>query len=104
MSRAKLTPADYKKMRTRKRRNAENKYKRHLKLLSDYPCGIWHTAYLYECENGKFYYRRLYRDRYSYAYGTDYKKISNRSVRRYKGEISDGGKYRYIFDYWRTII
>lgn len=104
MSRAKLTPTDYKKLRTRKRRNAENKYKRHLKLLSDYHGGIWRTVYLNECENGKSYYKRVYRDRYSCAYGTDYKKISNRSVRRYKGEIPDGGKYRYIFDYRWTVI
>lgn len=103
MSRAKLTCADYKKMRIRKRRKADKRYKRHLKLLADYPCGIWRTAYLNECENGKSYYKRVYRDKYSLERKKIFKKISNKRVRQYDGEIP-GGKYRLCFDYWWTII
>ena len=105
MARAKLTSTDYKKMCTRKRRSAENKYKLHLKRLSEYSCNIILPAtFLYECENGKLYYKRLYRDRYSYGYMINYKRIANRRVRQYKGKISGGCGYRRIFDYWWTII
>ena len=32
-----------------------------------------------------------------------YKKISNRKVRRYKGDIINGNWYQKIFDYWWTM-
>lgn len=105
MSGVKLTPSEYRKMRTRKRRIAENRYKLRLKQLSEHSCrGMYSTAYSEESENGKSYYKRLYRSKYSWGYRANYKKISNRRVRRYNGEIADGGSYRRIFDYWWTII
>lgn len=104
MQNAKLTPTDYKKMRMRNRKTAENKYKRHLKRLSEYRCGILTAVFLKECKSGKSYYKRLYRDGYSLEYGKNYKKISNRRVRRHNGEIPGGGGYKRFFDYWWKII
>lgn len=47
----------------------------------------------------KPYYRRYWRAR-RFKYWQD---ISNRKVRRYKGDIHNGGFYKKIFDYWWAV-
>ena len=47
----------------------------------------------------KTFYRRYWRTR-RFKYWRD---ISNRKVRRYKGDIHSGGFYKKIFDYWWAV-
>ena len=105
MSRPKLTPTEYRKMKYRKRRNSEHKYNKKLKSLSECPTKAPCNAISVENSvSGKTYYKRIYRDKYSYGYRANYKKIANRKVRRSSDDFSAGGGYRRIFDYWWTII
>ena len=86
----------------------DQKYKRHLRKLAS----LSKKTVMYggaDCVEGEDhqagkapYYRRYWRgchnNRFRY-----WLTISNRKVRRYKGEIPKGGAYRKIFDYWWTV-
>lgn len=105
MSRPKLTPTEYRKMKYRKRRNSEHKYNKKLKSLSEHPTKApCNSIPVENYVSGKIYYKRIYRDKYSYGYRANYKRIANRKVRRCFDGFPDGGGYRRIFDYWWTII
>ena len=47
--------------------------------------------------------RRYVRHRKRSALEQFYKKVSNRKVRRYNGDLSGHGDYRKIFDLWWTL-
>lgn len=49
------------------------------------------------------YYKRMYRDNHGNGIYTVSKKIANRKVRRFKGELSKGSQYKRVFDYWYTV-
>lgn len=92
-----------KKRRSTKRERAE-KYKSHLKYLSkisNYPKPAYYIdeikikRYQY-VENPKPYYKRQYRDKYS----PYLKKISNRKIRYYTGDLSNGQHCHKLFDFW----
>lgn len=81
------------------------KYKNHLKKLyinvgECYPSPVVYEDKLlagrYYIENPKPYYKRYYRDQRSKYL----KRQSNKRVRRYKGELSNGNDYRRIYDFW----
>lgn len=71
-----------------------NKYERkkiNKKQLKKLRNEIWWGVY----DNGE-YLKRCYLSRRK----KNAKRASNRKVRRYKGEISNGGHYRKFYDYW----
>ena len=79
------------------------KYKQYLERLADeargYPCGAYRVSYdgsYTDDPDDTLYIRREYRGQRS-AY---IKNRSNRKIRRYNGDISSGGGYKKIFDYW----
>lgn len=80
------------------------KYKSHLKYLSEisnYPKPAYYIEEIkvkryHYIKNPKPYYKRVYRDKDS----PYLKKISNRKIRRYKGEISNGWNCHRLFDFW----
>lgn len=92
-----------KKRKTKRER--ELKYKANLKDLSKNSSKYYTVAYLVEeikikehqyVENPKPYYKRLYRGkRSSYI-----KKRSNKRIRRYKGDISNGWDCHRLYDFW----
>lgn len=98
----------------RKRRNKKErdlKHKRHLERLWDAKKNVWFPPVLYvDCvwenhemkDRDKPYYKRL-TPNHGGKYQRFYKKVSNKKVRRYKGEISKGSNYKKVFDYWWTI-
>ncbi len=99
----------------KKRLNAwrrKRKYKRHLKEIAIMGelrrencknCMYSGAVYMDENANGdlleKPYYRRYWRG----SRFKEWRDISNRKVRRYKGDIHNGGFYKKIFDYWWTV-
>lgn len=98
-----------KRLSTRER---DRKYRKHLQklaVLSEIDCPKNHmysgALYMDETADGplkKSYYRRYWRgchnNRFKY-----WLKVSNRKIRRYKGDVHGGGFYRKIFDYWWTV-
>lgn len=94
-----------------KRRNKRERYVRHQKHLkhlaentSGYPSPayhvdeIWIREYGY-IENPKPYYKRIYRGQRSKYI----KKLSNRKIRRYKGELSKGYMCHKLYDFWNEM-
>lgn len=92
----------------RKRRNKierDLKHKNHLKYIAEntsgYPSGayyvdeIWIKGYGY-VKNQKPYYKRLYRGRRSKYL----KRLSNKKIRRYNGELHKGYHCHKLFDFW----
>lgn len=86
------------KQKRRNRRECDRKYRNHLKYfaknISGYSAPVMYTDEVWVREQGyienpKPYYKRLYRSR---GRGMSYyhKKMSNRKVRRYKGEMPSG--------------
>ena len=81
---------------TRKRNGADKekrKYERiyRISLISCLPSGVDKKE-----RDGKEYYKRYYRGKRSKYL----KRLSNKAVRRYKGDISGKGGYKKLFDYW----
>lgn len=87
------------------KRERDQKYKYKLKRLSGHISSThMYVEYMDEIyirnqgyiRNPKPYYKKFY---YGENCKRRYKKISNKHVRRYKGEIHSGGMYRKVFDY-----
>lgn len=111
----KLTSSDYKKLRTRKRRRAEYKYKHHLKNLNQ-AAGYWGyyptvpvdkngymVGWIEESKGHKIaYYKRTYSSNGRKGAHHFCKMQSNRAVRkfvsRYAGRINKGCSYRKYWD------
>lgn len=104
---------NHQKQKRRDKKECDQKYKSHLKFLSEnvqyYPSPVIYIDEIYVkgegwVDNPKPYYKRCYRDNHKGGRYKYYKKYSNRCVRRYKGEIHNkGNQYRKIFDYWYTV-
>lgn len=104
----------YRKNRKRRReyrRECNQKYKNHLRELSKvsgYPSPAWYVGLnkdgkksYYEEDSVKGYYERFYFN-HGGSYKRYLKKCSNKAVRRYKDDISNGNGYRKIFEYqWK---
>lgn len=95
---------NHSKKKKRNKRERDIKYKSHLKHLSEisnYPKPAYYIDEIkvkryHYIKSPKPYYKRVYRDK-----GSPYlKKISNRRIRRYKGEISNGWNCHRLFDFW----
>ena len=104
-----LMSKNYSKKKKRNKRERDQKYKNHLKYLaeniSSYPPlaiyidEIWIYGQGY-VKNPKPYYKRLYRGR---GKGMSYyhKKMSNKKIRRYKGELPKKGNLAHrLYDFW----
>lgn len=50
----------------------------------------------------KTFYRRYWRGSHNNRFRY-WRRVSNRKVRRYRGDVHNGGAYRKIFDYWWTV-
>ncbi len=86
-------------------------YKRHLRFLAEnvhrYPSPAyykeeifgdsWHSKCI-PLRNPR--YVRLYRGNHSDNAYRYYKRVANKSVRRYKKGLHHGSQYRKVFDYW----
>lgn len=87
------------------KRKQHLKYKKHLKQLwkiTHYPYPVLYIDSIRIngklCDRKVPYYRKYYENHG--GIGRRFcKKMSNRRVRHYKGEISKGGNYRKIYDY-----
>lgn len=73
----------------------------HYKMMIDkskldrlYDIGSWWTV----ADRGKYKIRH-----YVSARAKHYKKISNKSIRKYKGVIPKGNQYRKLYEYWWNI-
>ena len=99
-----FTPEFHSNKKRSTKRERDIKYKSHLKHLSEisnYPKPVYYIDEIkikrcHYIKNPKPYYKRLYRDKYS----PYLKKISNRKIRRYKGEMSNGWNCHRLFDFW----
>lgn len=116
-----LTATDYKKKKLRNRKNSENKYKTHLKFLSDnlkrYPSPIYPVdrkgkfSGKWNFENGSYTlgeiarYKRCWLSKRGHGnLPKYYKKMANRAVRRDKSITYRGCSYKKVYDYWWKII
>ena len=88
------------KQKRRNKRERDQKHKNHLKFLagniSGYPSPVIYTDEIWikgqgYIENPKPYYKRLYRGRGRRSNSNYHKKMSNRKIRRYKGELPKKG-------------
>ena len=88
-----------------KKRERDWKHRNHAKKISEnstgWPCGYYYKDEIYVrgygyVKNPKPYYKRIYRGQRSKWI----KKMCNRSVRRYKGKIPNGGSYKKIDEFW----
>lgn len=92
------------------RREKDEKHIRHLRklaALNEIDCrkNTMYGGVVYLESDGlkkKSYYRRYWRgchnNRFKY-----WRKIAGRKVRRYKGDVHNGGFYKKVFDYWWTV-
>lgn len=92
----------------KKRRNKRERYikhKTHLKRLAEEPSGYPTPAYLVDkvwvkkygyVKILKPYYKRIYRGQRSKYL----KRISNKKIRRYRGDISNGFMCHKLYDFW----
>ncbi len=86
----------------------DRKHKRHLKFLADnIHSGATHVTEEWSMTKSrtitKPYYKRIYRGNRSNNRYKLYKRVSNKKVRNYKGDISNGGAYKKVFDYWWSV-
>lgn len=98
------------KRRTKRERDAM--YKKHLRYCAEYykgypPCVIPVDKYGLAVKAFGYnkmiaYYKRLYRSDINRA-SRFYKRMANRVVRRYKGELHNGAAYKKCFEYWYHI-
>ena len=116
-----LTATDYKKKKFRNRKNSENKYKAHLKFLSDnlkrYPSSVYPVdqngkpSEKWNFQNGSYTlgeiarYKRCWLSKKGHGnLAGYYKKMANRAVRRGKTIIHRGCSYKKVYDYRWYII
>ena len=88
-----------------RKRRRDWKHRNHAKKISEnstgWPCGYYYKYEIYirgygYVKNPKPYYKRIYRGQRSKWI----KKMCNQKIRRYKGEISKGGNYKKIAEFW----
>lgn len=97
------------KQKRRNKKERDQRYKNHLKYLAEnisvypspaiYTDEVWVNGRGY-VQNLKPYYKRLYRGR---GKGMSYyhKKMSNKKIRRYKGELPKKGNMSHrLYDFW----
>lgn len=90
------------------KRRRDRKYKRKLKKLHSLGTitpAIWYVDadYPYKTVNKPYFvksYKSLGRNKGRYY---TYKKVSNRKVRYYKGDLFNGNAYKKLFDLWWQI-
>ena len=96
---------NHSKKKKRSKRERDLKYKKHLKYLAKnnwFPSpafctnGTWVKGHGWIENSGTYYYKRLYRGKNS----SYLKKASNRKIRQYKGELSNGYYCHRLFDFW----
>lgn len=98
------------KQNRRNKIERDQKHKDHLKFLAEniqyYPSPviynneIWIKGQGY-VENSKPYYKRLYRGRGRRSNSNYHKKMSNRKIRRYIGELPKKGNLSHkLYDFW----
>ncbi|MDE7425739.1 MAG: hypothetical protein K2N51_18930 [Lachnospiraceae bacterium] len=102
-----IKPEKHSKQKRRNKRERDLKYKKHLKFLAENvqsclsPAMYTNRIFI----NGQFvknpkpYYKRLYRGRGKGA-SWYYKKLSNKKIRRYKGDILKGNYCHKLYDFW----
>ena len=97
------------KQKRRNKRERDQKHKNHLKFLAEnrsgYPCPAIYTDEIWVkgqyVENPKPYYKRLYRGKGRYSNSNYHKKMSNKEIRRYKGELPKKGNLSHkLYDFW----
>ena len=93
------------KQKRRNKRERDLKHKEHLKRLDKisrgYTSPVYYTDEIYVrgygyVKNPKPYYKRLYRGKRSKYL----KKQSHKKIRRYKGELHNGGQCHKLYDFW----
>lgn len=109
-----VSSKSHSKKSRRTKRERDLKYKNHLKFLAEIPGYhplIWKVDEMRGYCNGKWwslpleksYYKRSYMDNHKGGRYSYYKKYANRRVRRYKGEIHNGGSYRKVSEFWWNV-
>lgn len=104
------TLKNHSKQKRKNKRERDQKHKNHLKFLAENVSGypspaiymnvIWIKGQGY-VENPKPYYKRLYRGRGRHSNSNYHKKMSNRKIRRYKGELPKKGNLSHrLYDFW----
>lgn len=98
------------KQKRRNKRERDQKYKNHLKLLAEnvqnYPQPVIYTDEIWVkgdgyVENPKPYYKRLYRGRGRHSRSNYHKKMSNKKIRRFKGDLPNKGNLSHrLYDFW----
>ncbi len=93
-------------------RERNRKYQRHLRKLASISermqgkSAMYGGAVLVDRETGgarkKPFYRRYWRGSHNNRFRY-WRRVSNRKVRRYKGDVHSGGFYRKISAYWWTV-
>lgn len=101
---------NYQKQKRRNKRARDQKHKNHLKFLAEnvqcYPAPVIYTDAIWikgqgYIENPKPYYKRIYRGRGRHSNSNYHKKMSNRKIRRYRGELSKKGNLSHrLYDFW----
>lgn len=98
---------NYSKHKRKNKIERDQKYKNHLKYLAEHykrrylpPVMYMEEIYIPRwgyIENQKPYYKRYYRGKRS----KNLKRISNKKIRRYKGDVSKNGNLSHrIYDFW----
>lgn len=91
----------YDKDKRRKRRHNTRRCERRLKKM--YNNGYGAVREFDEESRGRTVVRPYYCKWYRSKMSSYCKKLTNRRIRRCKGEIHKGGNYRKIFDMWWTL-
>lgn len=96
------------KQKKKNKRERDQRYNQRLKFLAKnfqsyfLPPAIYTTViWTKECglvDNLKPYYKRLYRNKHRTGRNKYYKKLSNRIVRQYNGELHNGCNYKKVFN------
>ena len=98
------------KQKRRNKRERNQKHRNHLKFFAEnvtgYPSPVIYTDKIWikgqgYVENSKPYYKRLYRGRGRRSNSNYHKKMSNRKIRRYTGELPKKGNLSHkLYDFW----
>jgi len=88
------------------------KYQQHLKKLNRiayYPTPVMYIEENWDKKLRKYipldkpYYKRCYRGNHDGSRYKFYKRYANKNVRRYQGELHNGGSYKKVYDYWWSV-
>ncbi len=101
---------NHSKQKKRNKIERDQKHKNHLKFLAEnisrymspviYTDKVWIKGQGY-VENPKPYYKRLYRGRGKHSNSNYHKKMSNRKIRRHKGELPKKSNLSHrLYDFW----